>query len=89
MDTEAWLQTTPSSSDPVMGCSQFWALLEASIIQTDGAQHKYICTLIKYSWIIIKMAAVQYEKPPTFDVKIIAGKKVIIWDKGRYAKQRS
>ena len=35
------------------------------------------------------MAAVQYEKPPTFDVKIIAGKKVIIWDKGRYVKQRS
>lgn len=28
------------------------------------------------------MAAVQFEKPPTFDVKIIAGKKVIIWDKG-------
>ena len=30
------------------------------------------------------MAAVQYEKAPTFDVKIIAGKKVIIWDKGNY-----
>ena len=32
------------------------------------------------------MAAVQYEKPPNFDVKIIAGKKVIIWDKGMPSK---
>ena len=26
------------------------------------------------------MSVVQYEKPPTFDVKIIAGKKVVIWN---------
>ena len=35
------------------------------------------------------MAAVQHEKPPTFDVKIIAGKKVIIWDKGMPSKDQN
>ena len=26
------------------------------------------------------MSAVHFEKPPTFDVKIVGGKKIIIWD---------
>ena len=29
------------------------------------------------------MSAVPFEKPPTFDVKIVAGKKIIIWNNNK------